>query len=233
MMRLGFIGLAFASSHVFSHPIVHELRHPGKDLLLSRIRDAATDQAQFCYAANRLLRLLLEEAIGHEPFKTSTRVTPTGTSYVHSELEYEGKYCIVVILRAGASMLPEALNVIPNAKVGFVLIQRAENTPEKSPVMYYSKLPHNISQCRVLLIDPMLATGGSAVAAIEKLKEAGVAEDHIMFLNLVSCPEGINRLHTTFPEVRLLTAQVDEGMNKEKFIVPGIGDFGDRYYGSN
>lgn len=231
-MRLGFFGLACASTHVFCKPVVKELQHPGKDLLLSKIRDSATNQTSFCFAANRLLRLLLEEAIGHEPQKESTRVTPTGSIYTHKELEYEGKYCIVVILRAGASMLPEALNILPNAKVGFILIQRDETTEDKQPILYYSKLPHNITECRVLLIDPMLATGGSSLSAIQELRRAGVAESQIVFLNLVSCPEGITRLHKAYPDVSLLTAQVDEGINSQKYIVPGIGDFGDRYYGS-
>jgi uracil phosphoribosyltransferase len=232
MRRLGLIGLSVASSHVFCTPQFKELNHPGKDLLLSKIRDAKTEQVAFCEASNRLLRLLLEEALGHEPTTTTTRTTPTGSLYPHKALEYEGKYCIVVILRSGASMLPEALHIMPNAKVGFVLIQRDEESADRHSVLYYSKFPRDIAECRVILIDPMLASGGSSVTAIEELRKAGVAESQIVFLNLVSCPEGIQKLNSVYPEVSLLTAQVDVGLNDTKYIVPGIGDFGDRYYGT-
>ena len=120
--------------------------------------------------------------------------------------------------------------VVPDAKTAKILIQRDEETAQ--PVLMYSKLPPKIEAMNVLLCDPMLATGGSALTAIKVLKDAGVPEERITFANVVSCPEGLANLKKHAPKVVVVTSAVDEGLDARKYIVPGLGDFGDRYYGT-
>jgi uracil phosphoribosyltransferase len=211
---------------------VHILQHPGTNLLLSKLRDRNSSQIIFMSYANRLLRLLLEEAFALEPVIESERVSPTGAVYTHKELQFGEAYCVVVILRSGVSMLNEVTAVMPQITVGMVLIQRNESHPEKLPVYYYSKLPRDIAQRRVLLVDPMLATGGSAKTAIEALIRQGVKVENIVFVNLIACPEGINAVLEKYPGLKIVTGVVDPGMNGQKYIVPGLGDFGDRYFGT-
>lgn len=109
-------------------------------------------------------------------------------------------------------------------------MQRDESTKEKNAVHFYTKLPKKISTMNVILCDPMLATGGSAIGAIQILIENGCKEENILFLNTVSAPEGLNRLNKEYSKVRILTSAVDSHLNENKYIVPGLGDFGDRYY---
>ena len=211
---------------------VHVLQHPGTDLLLSQLRDRNSSQAVFMSYANRLLRLLLEETFALEPMLESTRLSPTGTEYTHKELVHSDQYCVVVILRSGVSMLSEVTALMPHIKVGMVLIQRNEASPEKEPVYYYSKMPGDISDRRVLLVDPMLASGGSAKTAITALQKKGVALENIVFVCLIACPEGIEALLKEYPGLKIVTGVIDAGMNSQKYIVPGLGDFGDRYFGT-
>ena len=137
----------------------------------------------------------------------------------------------VDIVRSGGILLEAVRKVMPDSKTAKILIQRDEETA--LPKLFYSKLPPNIASLNVVLCDPMLATGGSAITAIEVLKKAGVAEESILFINVVSCPEGLRALAEKAPGVRIVTAAVDEGLNEVKFIVPGLGDYGDRYYGTS
>jgi uracil phosphoribosyltransferase len=113
-------------------------------------------------------------------------------------------------------------------RIGKILIQRNEETAK--PVLYYTMLPEDIGERMVLLLDPMLATGGSAGKAIDILKERGVKESNIIFVNLVSCPEGIQFMRTNFPQVQIVTGEIDQCLNEKAYIMPGLGDFGDRYY---
>ena len=113
------------------------------------------------------------------------------------------------------------------------MIQRDENSADKHPVLLYVKLPQTIADRQVLLVDPMLATGGSAVCAIRELIKRGVKEENIVFLNVVSCPEGLAHMAATHPRVKIVTAAVDDKLNEHKYIVPGLGDFGDRYLGTD
>eukprot|EP00358_Blepharisma_japonicum_P002365 CAMPEP_0202952124 /NCGR_PEP_ID=MMETSP1395-20130829/36198_1 /ASSEMBLY_ACC=CAM_ASM_000871 /TAXON_ID=5961 /ORGANISM="Blepharisma japonicum, Strain Stock R1072" /LENGTH=112 /DNA_ID=CAMNT_0049661341 /DNA_START=251 /DNA_END=585 /DNA_ORIENTATION=+ len=112
---------------------------------------------------------------------------------------------------------------MPHITSGFILIQRDEQSEEKNPVFYYSKLPPGIENKRVLLVDPMLATGGSATLAIEELIKAGVKEENIVFINLISCDDGINALFAKYPKISMVTAQVDPTLNDDRYIVPGLG----------
>jgi len=211
---------------------VHVLQHPGSSLLLSQLRDRNSSQSVFMSYANRLLRLLLEETFALEPMTESTRLSPTGSEYCHKELVHGDNYCVVVILRSGVSMLSEVSALMPHIKVGMVLVQRNEASPDKEPVYYYSKVPGDIGQRRVLLVDPMLATGGSAKTAIAALLAKGVSLDNIVFVCLIACPEGIQALLKDYPGLKIITGVIDPGMNSQKYIVPGLGDFGDRYFGT-
>ena len=135
------------------------------------------------------MRLLVEEAINWEPKVVEKRLAPTGEYYDHSKLQYKPEdYCAIPIIRAGDSMNAEVMNHLPGITIGKVLIQRDEQSEDKHPVLYYSKLPENLkNKQRVFILDPMLATGGSVNLCIHKIKEAGVSEDQITFINLISC----------------------------------------------
>ena len=140
----------------------------------------------------------------------------------------EDKYAFIPILRAGLGMLDGVISVVPNAKVGHIGMYRDEKTFE--PVNYFFKVPENIESREVILLDPMLATGGSAIDAINLLKEKGVKK--IKFLCILATPEGLERVTKTHPDVEIFTACIDEKLNKNKFIVPGLGDAGDRIFGT-
>jgi uracil phosphoribosyltransferase len=173
--------------------------------------------------------LLIEEALNCVPVKAKTIMTPTKTEF--SGAEFEGEICAVSILRSGESMERVLRDVCKKIKIGKILIQRDEKTAEAR--LFFSKLPKDISQRYVLLLDPMLATGGSVCKAIDVLKEQKVREDRVIFINLISCPQGIEKVTSSFPGVKIITGYIDDGLNKNKYIVPGIGDFGDRYFGTD
>lgn len=202
--------------------------------LVSVLRDKSTDTKTFRHYSDRIMRLLVEEAIAQDLAEPVRKLSPTGDYYNHYAPKFEeSEYAAITIIRAGDSMLSEVFNLIPGISIGKVLIQRDESTADKRPVFYYSKLPDDIGQKkRVLVLDPMLATGGSASVCIQKLRDMGVASERIVFINLVSAERGLDRLLEDHPGVKVITACLDDGMNGEKYIVPGLGDFGDRYFGS-
>ena len=141
--------------------------------------------------------------------------------------------CSCSLTTAGDALLRSVRRACPGVSVGKILIQRDEATKEKHPRLLYSKFPADLRKRDVIIVDPMLASGGSIRMAIGELIRAGVKEDRILFLNVVSCPEGIEALFNQYPKVKVVTASVDDGLNDDKYIVPGLGDFGDRYYGTN
>eukprot|EP00744_Colponema_vietnamica_P012496 GILI01017534.1.p2 GENE.GILI01017534.1~~GILI01017534.1.p2 ORF type:complete len:251 (-),score=68.59 GILI01017534.1:151-876(-) len=192
------------------------------------IRDRETRRDDFIFFADRLIRLLIEEALNYLPAEETTVVTPTGMPY--SGVMWPSKVCGVSILRAGESMEIGLRAVLRDCRIGKILIQRDEATAE--PKLFYSKLPADIHSRKVMLLDPMLATGGSSKMAIEVLVAAGVDPRNILFVNVVACPEGIECITSAFPEVTIITAEIDERLNDVKYILPGLGDFGDRYFGS-
>lgn len=200
--------------------------------LLTKLRNKDTSAKDFMIHGDRLMRILAEEALASLPnIGYGVVETPCGkaTGLVKKE---DLKLCVVSIPRSG-DILQEAVRQIkPGVRIGKILIQRDESTADKRPVLYYKKLPRDISECYVILVDPMLATAGSAKRAIAVLIEAGVKEEHIMFLNLVCCPEGIRNLFDAYPKVSVITGAIDYCLNEHKFIVPGLGDYGDRYYGT-
>jgi uracil phosphoribosyltransferase len=199
--------------------------HPLVQDALAELRDARTRQPAFRRAANRISMLLAAEALRELPTTASTITTPLGPAdgqLVTTDI------VVVPVLRAGLGMLDAVLELVPLARVGHIGLQRDETTAEAS--RYYSKLPPDLSSSYVLMIDPMLATGGSASAAIDLLKEAGARA--IRMICIVSAPDGVQLLETRHPDVVVYTPVIDRELNQRKFIVPGLGDFGDRLYGT-
>jgi uracil phosphoribosyltransferase len=192
---------------------------------LMELRDARTAPPAFRRAANRISVLLAAEALRDLPSSAATVTTPLGPADGRVVLT---DVVVVPVLRAGLGMLDAVLELLPTARVGHIGLQRDEATAIAS--RYYSKLPPNLSKSHVLMIDPMLATGGSAVAALELLKRAGA--HHVRMICIVAAPEGIALVERYHPDVTIFTPVVDEGLNEHKFIVPGLGDFGDRLYGT-
>ena len=189
------------------------------------LRDARTAPPAFRRAANRISVLLAAEALRELPSSAATVVTPLGPADGRVVLT---DVVVVPVLRAGLGMLDAVLELLPTARVGNIGLQRDEATAIAS--RYYSKLPPDLSNSHVLMIDPMLATGGSAVAAIDLIKAAGATA--ISMICIVSAPEGLTLLERAHPDVAVYTPVVDKELNAHKFIVPGLGDFGDRLYGT-
>ncbi|PWN94655.1 PRTase-like protein [Tilletiopsis washingtonensis] len=194
--------------------------------LLTLIRDTHTPRSDFIFYSDRVIRLVVEEGLNALPTLPKTVVTPTGREY--SGLSFEGRICGVSILRAGEAMEGGLREVCRSVRIGKILIQRDEETAK--PKLFYAKLPSDIAQRWVMLLDPMLATGGSAIQAIEVLLSHGVAPERILFLNLIASPEGLQNLYARFPQVQCVTAWIDEGLDEMNYIVPGLGDFGNRFY---
>ncbi|ORZ41053.1 uracil phosphoribosyltransferase-domain-containing protein [Catenaria anguillulae PL171] len=211
-------------------PNVHLLPQTSQiKALMTTIRDKSTSRSDFIFYSDRLIRLLVEEGLNHLPLVEKTVMTPTGEPY-HG-VAFQGKIAGVSIVRAGESFEGGLRECCKGVRIGKILIQRDEETA--LPELFYSKLPNDIAQRYVLLLDPMLATGGSALKAIEVLLQHGVAEERILFLNLLAVPEGIEALVSKHPKMKIVTSQIDPGLNAKKFIVPGLGDFGCRYFGTD
>ncbi|KIO27139.1 hypothetical protein M407DRAFT_194761 [Tulasnella calospora MUT 4182] len=196
------------------------------EALYTIIRDKNTPRGEFIFYSDRIIRLLVEEGLNHLPVIPKTVETPTGATY--EGVAFEGRICGVSILRAGEAMEAGLRDVCRSVRLGKILIQRDEETG--LPKLYYAKLPEDVASRYVLLLDPMLATGGSAIKAVEVLKEHKVPEERIIFLNLISCPEGIRKFCETFPKCQLITGWIDKGLNEKRYIIPGLGDFGERRY---
>ncbi|KAK4251131.1 uracil phosphoribosyltransferase-domain-containing protein [Corynascus novoguineensis] len=194
--------------------------------LLSIIRDKSTQRGDFIFYSNRIIRLLVEEGLNHLPTVEHTVTTPVGRPY--DGLSFQGKICGVSIMRAGEAMEQGLRECCRSVRIGKILIQRDEESAQ--PKLFYDKLPEDIADRWVLLLDPMLATGGSAIMAVDVLKARGVPEERILFLNVLASPQGIQNFATKFPKLRVVTAFVDQGLDEKNYIIPGLGDFGDRYY---
>jgi uracil phosphoribosyltransferase len=205
------------SLKLVDHPLVHDA--------LAELRDARTTPPAFRRAANRISVLLAAEALRDVPASPAVVTTPLGPAdgrIVKTDV------VVVPVLRAGLGMLDAVLELLPSARVGHIGLQRDEATAIAS--RYYSKLPPEIAESFVLMIDPMLATGGSAAAAIDLIKAAGART--IRMICIVSAPEGVALLEKQHPDVVVYTPVIDRELNPHKFIVPGLGDFGDRLYGT-
>ncbi|KAI0043171.1 PRTase-like protein [Auriscalpium vulgare] len=196
------------------------------EALYTIIRDKDTSRGDFIFYSDRIIRLLVEEGLNHLPVVPKTVETPTGVQY--DGVGFEGKICGVSILRAGEAMEQGLREVCRSVRIGKILIQRDEETT--LPKLFYSKLPQDIAKRYVLLLDPMLATGGSAMKAVEVIMDHGVPEDRIIFINLISAPEGLKNFCTRYPALKVITGWIDEGLNDRAYIIPGLGDFGERRY---
>ena len=193
---------------------------------LSIIRNKETGTKEFREIVGEIATFLCYEAMSDatlEEVEIETPICKTKAKKLN-----EDKYAFVPILRAGTGMLDGLLRTIPNAKIGHVGLYRNEETLE--PVRYYYKMPSDIASREVIVLDPMLATGGSAVDTITMLKEDGVKK--IKFLCIISAPEGIKKLEEVHPDVQVYTAAIDEKLNEVGYIVPGLGDAGDRIFGT-
>ncbi|KAJ1655356.1 Uracil phosphoribosyltransferase, synthesizes UMP from uracil [Dispira simplex] len=212
------------------HPQVHILEQTQQlRALLTIIRDHSTSRGDFIFYSDRVIRLLVEEGLNHLPVVDSVVETPTGSQF--QGVDFQGKICGVSIMRAGEAMEQGLRDCCRSVRIGKILIQRDEETAQAK--LYYAKLPVDIASRYVLLLDPMLATGGSAIRAIEVLLEHEVQEERILFLNLLCSPEGIRAVLDQFPKLQIVTSDVDDGLDDNKFIMPGLGDFGCRYFGTD
>lgn len=200
--------------------------HPLVQHKLTLMRDKGTSTSEFRRLLQEIALLLAYEV---------TRDLPLGTARIETPLEpmdapkLRGKkLALISILRAGNGLLDGVLQLIPSARVGFVGLYRDEETLE--PVEYYFKVPDNLGERMVIAVDPMLATGNSSAAAVDMLKKAGAKD--IRFLCLLAAPEGVARMKEAHPDVPIVTAAVDSHLNEKGYIVPGLGDAGDRLFGT-
>ena len=206
--------------------MVHLVTHPLVQDILCELRDARTPPERFRQLAWRISVLLGAEALRDVPTVAETVETPLGPA---RGARVRTDVVVVPVLRAGLGMLPGLLELVPSARVGHLGLQRDERTAVAA--QYYAKLPSPLTDSYVLMIDPMLATGGSAVAALDHLTRAGAR--HIGLVCIVAAPEGIALVEQAYPQVPIYTPVVDERLNDHKYIVPGLGDFGDRLYGTS
>lgn len=192
---------------------------------LGYLRDKNTDIRLFRYYADRIAFSLMHFALTENDLITKGIVTPVGTTPVQ---QFQGKFVFVTILRAGLAMLPAALQIIPTAPVGFLGLKRDESTAIAKE--YYRNLPAIDPETTAILADPMLATGGSMLHTLEQI--ASYHPKEIRVVTVICAPEGIAKVQEKFPDITIVTAAVDEKLNDKKYILPGLGDFGDRYFGT-
>ena len=205
---------------------VHEMDHPLIKHKLSLMRDKTTGVKEFREATREIAMLMCYEATRDLPLEEVEVETPLAVAKCR---HIAGKkLAIVPILRAGLGMVDGMVALMPNVKVGHIGLYRDPNTLE--PVKYYFKMPPDISERDVIIVDPMLATGGSAVAAISFVKEYGCKS--ITLMDIIAAPEGVEAVRKAHPDVDIFLAAIDEKLNENAYIVPGLGDAGDRIFGT-
>lgn len=204
--------------HVFEHPLIQHK--------LSILRSKDTGVKEFRELVGEIAMLMCFEATRDLPLEEVDVETPVATA--HCKRLAGKKLAIVPILRAGLGMVDGMVAMIPSAKVGHIGLYRDPDTLE--PVKYYFKMPADIGEREVIVVDPMLATGGSAAAAVTFLKEAGVK--HIRLMDIIAAPEGIAAMQKAHPDVDIYVAALDDHLNEHGYIVPGLGDAGDRIFGT-
>lgn len=200
--------------------------HPCVQHKLAIIRDIDTGHKRFRELATEITKFICYEALKNVKTKEVVVQTPVAEAKCR---KLDADLVVVPILRAGVGMLEGILELVPTARVGFVGLYRDEET--KLPVTYYERFPRQIKGGTCIVIDPMIATGGSTVAAIDKLKEDGAK--NIVVVCIVTCPEGIDTVESAHPDVKIYAAAIDEKLNEKKYIVPGLGDAGDRLFGTS
>ncbi|GKV37181.1 hypothetical protein SLEP1_g45238 [Rubroshorea leprosula] len=192
------------------------------------IRDVNTTKHDFVFYADRLIRLVVEHGLGHLPFTEKQITTPTGS--VYTGVVFCKSLCGVSVIRSGESMENALRACCKGIKIGKILIHGEGKSGRQ---LIYEKLPRDISSRQVLLLDPVLASGNSAVKAISLLLSKGVPESHIIFLNLIAAPQGIHAVCEKFPMIKLVTSEIDASLDKDLRVIPGMGEFGDRYFGTD
>ncbi|KDP32623.1 hypothetical protein JCGZ_13173 [Jatropha curcas] len=192
------------------------------------IRDSQTTKHDFVFYADRLIRLVVEHGLGHLPFTEKQVTTPTGS--VYSGVDFCKRLCGVSVIRSGESMENALRACCKGIKIGKILIHREGDNGQQ---LIYEKLPQDISKRHVLLLDPILGTGNSAVQAISLLISKGVPEPNIIFLNLISAPQGVHVVCKRFPRIKIVTSEIEIGLNEDYRVIPGMGEFGDRYFGTD
>lgn len=202
-----------------------EVIHPCIQHKLALIRDVDTGHKKFRELATEITMFVCYEALKHIRVRDVEVRTPLTTTMCQM---IDEDVVVIPILRAGVGMLDGILSLLPSARVGFVGLERDEETAEASA--YYQKMPYQIHGGISIIVDPMLATGGSTVAAIEMLKEQGA--ERIVVVCIVTCPEGLEAVEDAHPDVQVYAASIDPELNDKKYIVPGLGDAGDRLYGT-
>ncbi|WP_138429247.1 uracil phosphoribosyltransferase [Fodinibius saliphilus] len=207
----------FENVTLIEHPVIN------RDLTI--LRDVSTGTAQFRAALKRIAVILAYHALKELPLKSFEVETPIENT---TGYDIDQDVMVVPILRAGLGLSDALLQFIPDAKVGHLGMERDETTHE--PIDYYSNIPNGVREDMVLVVDPMLATGGSAHDALSFLEEQGA--QHLRFVSLICAPEGLRKLEQEHPNVHTITAAIDEKLNDDAFIVPGLGDAGDRYFGT-
>ena len=198
-----------------------------KQLLMSQLRNKKTSRSHFRYTAQRIAHVLAHEAAQHLAVQEIQIQTPLDTT---TGIQTADPIVLIPILRSGITLLPVFLQYFPDATVGVVGLQRDEKTAQAH--WYYENLPplNGTQQC--IILDPMIATGGTGLETLNKLKQHGMTQDKMLFVSIVCAPEGLAVIRAEFPDITIITAAIDDHLNKEKFIVPGLGDFGDRYFGT-
>ncbi len=215
--------VANTSVTVCTHPLVQHN--------LAILRDQQTSNELFRSALKRIATFILQEACADLPLSKKIIETPICKAEAHV-LAPEVPLIISPILRAGLALASVATELLPTASVYHIGLYRDEETLK--PVTYYNKLPSTIdySQARILILDPMLATGGSAVAAVDIIKKLGVRVENLRFVSVIAAPEGVEHLTKAHPGIQIVTAALDERLNEKGYIVPGLGDAGDRTFGT-
>ena len=207
-----------ANVHIMDHPLIHHK--------LAVLRNKETPVKEFRELVNEISGLMCYEATRNLPLMDVDVETPIAVA--KCKMLAGKKLAIVPILRAGLGMVDALVDLIPSAKIGHIGLYRDPETHE--PVEYYCKRPEDVGTRVTFVVDPMLATGGSAVAAIDFLKKHGCK--NIIMMNVIGCPEGIKRVQDAHPEVEMYLAACDERLNEHAYIVPGLGDAGDRIFGT-
>ncbi|SEH66023.1 uracil phosphoribosyltransferase [Ruminococcus flavefaciens] len=207
-----------AELHIIDHPLVQHK--------ISLLRDKNTGTKEFRELVSEIAMFICYEATRDLPLKEIELETPLAVA--KTKIISGRKLAFIPILRAGLGMIDGVTTLVPAAKIGHIGLFRDPET--KVPIKYYSKLPDDIEERDAIIVDPMLATGNSAVAAITELKNLGVK--HIKFMCIICSPEGVKAVQTAHPDVEIYAGVMDERLNEDKYIVPGVGDAGDRIFGT-
>ena len=198
-----------------------------KDILLTQLRDRTTSRAEFRRAAQELASILAYETVAMLPHKSIDIMTPVAP---FSGTALSDPVVLVPILRSGLTLVPAFVDYFPDAAIGCIGLKRDEKTGIAH--QYYSNMPPIGKHDRVIVLDPMIATGGSGCDALEIIQDLGISEERIFFVAIIASQQGLDRIKTSFPRVTVIVPAVDRELTPNFFITPGLGDFGDRYFGT-